>query len=139
MRRVVFVLVGGLGFDSVGVELERAVTTGVARIAAVVAEVVFLAVLLFLCRQFRLWGLDLSLTSLLGLGVMGLVSPVGGMFWLRILVLSKVLVLPFLLFPYFLSYLIAVQGIPKLGSVKDSILRRGIMSLILVHKVKEGS
>ena len=110
-----------------------------ARIAAIVAEVVFLTVLLFLCRQFRLWCLGLVFAPLLCLGVMGLVLPVGGMFRLKILVLSKVLVLPFLLFPYFLSYLIAVQGIPKLGSVKDSILRHGIISLMLVHEVEERS
>jgi hypothetical protein len=47
---VVLILVSSLGFNFVGVELEQAVATGVAWVAAVVAKVVFLAMLLFLYK-----------------------------------------------------------------------------------------
>ena len=66
--------------DPVGVELERAVAARMAQIAAIVAEVVFLVVLLLLCGQLWLRCLGLAFAPLLCLGVMGLVSPVGGMF-----------------------------------------------------------
>jgi hypothetical protein len=50
LRRVVLGFVAAFGLDSVEVEFESAVATGMAWVAIVEAEIIFLLVLLFLYR-----------------------------------------------------------------------------------------